>query len=263
MTAEALRRIALGAVGLIAFISVWWLVSTAMDPLQLPAPDAVASAAVPLLFHSDALATQFGSGNGGILPHLLISLLRLLLGTTLGVALGVAIGLAMTYERRVAWLLDLPTRILRAVPPLAVIPFVLVWFGTSAVSQVFVVALYILLLVLVSTTNAVANVRPVHARFAQTMGATKAQTYRQVVLPAILPELIGGLRVALAFAWGLLVVAELVGGNHGIGRVLSLLVPLLQTPDLIAAILWIVLVAVLVDWLFMRVERYLLRWHHA
>lgn len=257
------RRVLLGAVGVVAFLGVWYLLSLTLPPVRLPSPFSVLGAAVPLLYSSPALATQFGSGEGGIAPHLLVSLGRLLVGSGIGVIGGVVVGLAMSYDRRISAFLDLPTRMVRAVPPLALIPFTLVWFGTGATAQVGLIALYIFLIMLVNTTNAVSNVAPVHLRFARTMGATRAQAYRQVVLPAILPELLGALRVALAFAWGLLVVAELVGGQYGIGRVLSLLIPLLQTRELMAAVLWIVVVAIVLDLAVLALYRRLLRWRVA
>ena len=257
------RKTLLGAVGVVALLAVWHLVSLLLPPVRLPSPFAVLGIAVPLLFSSPALATQFGSGEGGIAPHLLVSLGRLLLGSGLGVLLGVLVGLAMSYDHRIGYFLDLPTRMVRAVPPLALIPFLLVWFGTGATAQIVLIALYIFLIMLVNTTDAVRNVAPVYVRFARTLGATRLQTYRQVVLPAILPELLGALRVALAFAWGLLVVAELVGGQYGIGRVLSLLIPLLQTRELMAAVLWVVVIAIVLDLAVLALYRRLLRWRLA
>jgi ABC-type nitrate/sulfonate/bicarbonate transport system permease component len=258
-----LRRVILGSIGVFTFLAVWYLLSLALPPVRLPSPFAVLGVAVPLLFSSPALASQFGSGEGGIAPHLLVSLGRMLVGCGIGVLGGVVVGLAMSYDRRVGDLLNLPTRMLRAVPPLALIPFMLVWFGTGATAQIGLIALYIFLIMLVTTTSAVRNVAPVYARFARTMGATRLQMYRQVVLPAILPELLGALRVSLAFAWGLLVVAELVGGQFGIGRVLSLLIPLLQTRELMASVLWVVVVAIILDLAVLALYRRLLRWRHA
>jgi ABC-type nitrate/sulfonate/bicarbonate transport system permease component len=257
------RRILLGTVGVVAFLAVWYLLSLTLPPVRLPSPFSVLGAAVPLLFNSPALASQFGSGEGGIAPHLFVSLGRLLVGSGIGVLGGVMVGLAMSYDRRIGDLLNLPTRMMRAVPPLALIPFMLVWFGTGATAQIGLIALYIFLIMLVTTTSAVRNVAPVYARFARTMGATRLQMYRQVVLPAVLPELLGALRVSLAFAWGLLVVAELVGGQYGIGRVLSLLIPLLQTRELMAAVLWVVVVAIILDLAVLALYRRLLRWRHA
>ncbi len=258
-----LARLLLGALGIGLFIAAWFALAAVVDPLRLPPPTDVADVFLPILFESQALANQFGSGEGGILAHLLTSLARLLAGTGLGVTAGLLVGLLMSYSQRVGWLLDLPTRILRAVPPLGVIPFVLVWFGTSSTAQILLVALFVFLLIVVNTTNAVQNLPAVHERFARTLGATRRRAYRDVVLPGILPSLVGGLRAALAFSWGLLVVAELVGGQYGIGRVLSLLIPLLRTPELMASILWIVVLAVALDTLLLAVQGRLLRWHHV
>lgn len=256
-------QLLLGGLGIALFVAAWFATASAVDPLRLPPPTNVAEVFLPILFESRALANQFGSGAGGILPHLLTSLGRLLAGATLGVAAGLGVGLLMTYSQRIGWLLDIPTRVLRAVPPLGVIPFVLVWFGTSSTAQILLVALFVFLLILVNTTNAVSNLAEVHERFARTLGATRRRAYRDVVLPGILPSLVGGLRAALAFSWGLLVVAELVGGQYGIGRVLSLLIPLLRTPELIASIIWIVLFAVALDSILVAAQRRLLRWHDA
>lgn len=256
-------RVALGALGIGVFLAGWFALASTINPLRLPPPTNVAEVFFPILFESQALASQFGSGEGGILPHLLTSLGRLLAGTGLGVVAGLVVGLLMSYSQRLGWLLDLPTRFLRAVPPLGVIPFVLVWFGTSSTAQIFVVALFVFLLIIVNTTNAINNLPAVHERFARTLGATRRAAYRDVVLPGILPSLVGGLRAAVAFSWGLLVVAELIGGQYGIGRVLSLLIPLLRTPELMASILWIVVLAVAVDSLLVVAQTRLLRWHHV
>lgn len=256
-------QIALGALGVGLFIGAWFALAATIDPLRLPPPTDVAEVFFPILFESRPLANQFGSGDGGILPHLLTSLGRLLAGAGLGVAAGLLVGLLMSYSERVGWLLDLPTRVLRAVPPLGVIPFVLVWFGTSSTAQILLVALFVFLLIVVNTTNAVDNLPAVHERFARTLGATRRRAYRDVVLPGILPSLVGGLRAALAFSWGLLVVAELVGGQYGIGRVLSLLIPLLRTPELMASILWIVVLAVALDMLLVTIQGRFLRWHRV
>lgn len=256
-------RILLGVLGFGIVLLVWELLSLQLDPIRLPAPTAVAAAFVPILFHSGPIASQIGSGSGGILEHLVVSMVRLIAGVGLGAMGGVVIGLLMALDARFGAFLDAPTRILRSVPPFAILPFLLVWFGTDEIAQLLLIAFYIFLLVLANTLNAITNLSPVYARFAATLGATRRQQFRDVVLPAILPELVGGLRVALAFSWGLLVVAELTGGGIGIGHILSLLQPLLRTADLMAVSLWIVVFAVALDYLFVATERRLLRWHEG
>lgn len=189
---DLLRRTLLGALGFVCVLGIWQIVSLQLDPIRLPGPAAVAADFVPILFHSDPIASQIGSGSGGILEHLLVSMVRLIIGVSLGAIGGIAIGLLMALDRRVGWFLDLPTRVLRSVPPFGIIPFLLVWFGTDQIARLLLIALYIFLLVLGNTLNAVANVPPVYAKFASTLGATRRRQFRDVVLPAILPELVGG-----------------------------------------------------------------------
>lgn len=261
ISSASIRRLLYGALGISAFIGLWHLISIPLSPIRLPSPLAVFEVVVPILFHMGALAGQFGPRAQGVGWHLLISLGRLLAGVGIGIVGGMGIGLLMSYSRRINDFLDLPTRMLRAVPPLALIPFVLIWFGTGSTGQIALITFYIFLIVLANTLNAVSNVAPVYTNFSRSMGATRMRTYRDVYLPAILPELLGPLRIAIAFAWGLLVVAELVGAQYGIGRVLSLLIPLLQTSQLIAAILWIVVLAIVLDFIVSKLyKRFLVPW---
>jgi ABC-type nitrate/sulfonate/bicarbonate transport system permease component len=234
-----------------------------MDAYRLPSPLQVAADFVPIIVQSREIAAQEAHGNGGIAIPMATSVITLLLGLILGVVSGLAVGLLMTYSRRIGWILDLPTRLLRAVPPFGLIPFVLIWIGTTQVGGVLVIWLYVSLLVMTNTINACGNLPMAQSQFARTLGAAKTQVYKDVILPAILPELVGPIRVALAFSWGLLVVAELVGGQVGLGRVLSELVPALATDQVITVTLWIVLLGLVFDLLYMRLQQRLLYWHHA
>jgi len=261
--AKTIKRFLLGSIGIGVVLLVWAWASTQLDPYRLPSPWQVAGDFVPILFQSREIAAQEAQGAGGIAIAMATSVITLLLGLSLGVVTGLALGLLMTYSRRIGWLLDLPTRLVRAVPPFGLIPFVLIWLGTTQVGGVLVIWLYVSLLVMTNAMNAVENLRGAPAQFARTLGASKRQVYRDVILPGILPELVGPIRVALAFSWGLLVVAELVGGQVGLGRVLSELVPALVTDQVITVTLWIVLLGLVFDFLYMRIQRRLLYWHHT
>jgi ABC-type nitrate/sulfonate/bicarbonate transport system permease component len=112
----------------------------------------------------------------------------------------------------------------------------------------------------VYTIEAIRNVPLVHREFAVTLGATRWQIYWTVVLPGIVPELVGGLRVVIATTWGIDVVAELMGAEFGVGRVFGVLGPMLAATTIVATILWVTLVAVATDVVFMVVARRLTRW---
>lgn len=256
-----LQRTLPGLALLGGLVAVWWWLSTVLGPLRLPSPARVLSTAWSSFFHSRALAAQMGGGAvSGLSIHLGSSLLKFVVGVGLGLLAGSLIGLAVSFDRRVAWTLDVPMAMLRAVPPLALIPFMLIWFGTGPVAQVALLAIYVALISMASTANAVSNIPRQYARYASTMGAGRTRIFRDVVLPGIVPEMLGGLRVLLAFSWGLLVVGELLGGQYGIGRVLALLVPLLRTAEIMATVLWAVVIAIVMDRLVVWLHGRLTDW---
>jgi ABC-type nitrate/sulfonate/bicarbonate transport system permease component len=246
-------------VGLGALLLIWWVAALVVGPLRLPTPAAVAVDAFPLLVHSDVLAPQFGSG-GGIGLQLLISLGKLLGGAGIGLLAGAVLGVLMSYFRVVGWLLEIPTSVLRSVPPLALVPFILIWMGTGLGGELLLVSLYVGLITLANTLNAITNVPIRHERYAAALGARRLGVERTVILPAIVPEMVGGLRVAVAFSWGLLVVAESLGGTNGIGQALTTFVAVFDAAGIIVSILWVVVLATLIDRLLVVVLRRLLRW---
>lgn len=160
-------------------------------------------------------------------------------------------GLAMGWSPRFRSLLELPIEVFRTIPPLAAIPFFLMWFGPAALTQFLVLVFYSFLRVVINTVEAIRNVPPVLSQYARTLGATPGQVYRTVILPAIVPELVGAMRIALAATWGLEIVAELLGSPAGVGRLFSYLVPLLRPDLIIALIAWVTLVAVGLDQLIL------------
>lgn len=193
-------------------------------------------------------------------PHILYSIERYVTGVAAGVTVGIGVGLLMGWSQKVRNLLEPPLEVIRTIPPLAAIPFLIMWFGSGPITQFLMLAGYCFLMLVINTIEAIHNVSPVYLQFAATMGATRGQMYRKVVLPAIVPELVGGLRVALALSWGLEVVAELVGADLGIGKTMTLFLPLMMTDALIAGIIWVVLLAIGTDLLFVCVARRITAW---
>jgi ABC-type nitrate/sulfonate/bicarbonate transport system permease component len=204
-----------------------------------------------------------GAGTNGLLPHLLYSIRLTLFAGTVGIAMGILTGLLMGWSRRLHLLLEPPIEAVRTVPPLAAIPFFLAWFGPGAFTQFSIIVFYSSLRLVIYTIEAIRNIPSVHQEYAATLGANRWQVYRTVVLPGIVPELVGGMRVVVAMLWGIDVVAELMGAEFGVGRVLGVLAPMLAASTIVATILWIGLVAVTVDIFFMMLARRLTRWMPA
>ncbi len=156
--------------------------------------------------------------------------------------------------------LRLPIDGLRAIPPLAFVPIFFMLLGRTLLAQLTSLILYSFLLIVINTVNAVDNVLPIYQRFAYALGAKRGRVFRTVILPAIVPELIGGVRVGIIWGWGLQVIIEMMGAQTGIGKVL-LLTQQLNALDLIfIGAIWVVLLAGMMDLIFYVVIRYVIRW---
>jgi ABC-type nitrate/sulfonate/bicarbonate transport system permease component len=149
---------------------------------------------------------------------------------------------------------------LRVTPTLVAAPFLIMWFGVSSAAQFALVAVFTFVTIQLNAFTAVLNLRPEILRYAATLGADKWTTMRRVMVPAIMPELVGGLRVIIQIGWGLELVAELIGAQTGVGHMIKSAFEIYRTDIVFAGILWISLLAVLTDWLLKLVLYRMTRW---
>lgn len=246
--------------GVVTALAGWWLIAAGVGASRLPTPWQQAAALAEVVWFSPVLAARPG-GSGHLMGDVLYTTARCVTGGLVGGALGIGTGLAMGWSRRLRDLLELPIEVFRSIPPLAAIPFFLMWFGPAALTQFLVLVFYSFLRLVINTVEAIRNVPPVVSQYARTLGATSAQVFRTVILPGIIPELVGGLRVAFAASWGLEIVAELLGSPAGVGKLFGYLVPLLRPDLIIALIIWITVVAVSLDQLcLVPLTRLTTRW---
>jgi ABC-type nitrate/sulfonate/bicarbonate transport system permease component len=255
-------KITWSLLGIIVFIAVWWIAALQLGSARMASPWEVAKVFLSILFQSRALTDFSVFGTTGIIPHLLASLFKLIIGSAIGIVLGISIGFLMSASNTVFGFFNLPIRALNAIPPLAFVPFILVWFGTGPVAQVILVTVYVFVILLTTTIEAVRHVKPAYLGFAASLGAKRKNIYKNVIFPSSLPEIFASIRVAIAFAWGLVIVAEFVGGQVGIGRVVSYMMPLLLIDQLIAVIIWIAVLAVFVDWVIIKLGQHFLKWNN-
>jgi ABC-type nitrate/sulfonate/bicarbonate transport system permease component len=247
------------ALGILAAIVVWEIAALALGPYRLPSLGAVGGQFFPLLTASATLSFQ-GAGNGGFLPHLLHTIAFTLAGGAIGVVVGVLTGLLMTRFSLVRSITELPIELLRTIPPLAAIPFILIWIGPGVGSQIVMVSYYVFVMMVVTTLTAAANVEPILTTFAATLGASENRVFRSVILPAMTPTIVGGVRVAIGIAWSVQVVAELMGGRYGMGRAFAALLSFNALDAIVVGIGWLALSAALVDFMIVAVIRRLTRW---
>jgi ABC-type nitrate/sulfonate/bicarbonate transport system permease component len=243
----------------VGFLVVWELASHLVGENRFPGVVSVAQEFVPILTHSPEIAVA-GGGADGLLPHLLYSVRLMLAAGFVGIACGIGVGLLMGLSKPVGHLLGPPVEVFRAIPPLAVVPFFLIWLGAGPASQFLVVAIYCFLRLVVFTTEAIRNVPSIYQDYARTLGATRFQYYRTVILPGVLPELSGGIRVVIPIAWGITVAAELMGSSYGVGRLFNLLGTIVAANAIVTIIVWVTLVGALSDVAFSLLSRRLTRW---
>jgi taurine transport system permease protein len=195
---------------LIAFI-IWWTLTSGLKvvaPLYFPRPESVAERLADLrtVIVSDALAT----------------LGRVVVSWLVGSAMGVTIGLLMIRSRLAFFVLTPVVEALRPVPPIALIPFVILWFGIGETGKIFLAALGCFMVMAVNTIVAARNVPPVYLRASRSLGASENAVYRSVILPAIIPQLVAGLRIGAALAFAVTIAAEFMGAEAGIGALIML-----------------------------------------
>jgi NitT/TauT family transport system permease protein len=163
------------------------------------------------------LGIQELAQKGVLLDYIVASLFRVTWGFALAVVVGVPFGLFVGWYMR-AWQAFNPLiQILRPISPIAWIPLAILWFGVTDAAPVFLIFLASVFPITVSSSAAVQNIQPVYLRAARNFGLGGMSLFKNVVFPACLPQILTGLRIALGIAWLVVVAAEMIAVNSGLG----------------------------------------------
>jgi NitT/TauT family transport system permease protein len=176
-----------------------------INPLFLPAPSRALAATLARIPPAEL------AGN------VAASLVRILWGFSLGAILGISLGVALGWYRRLDTLFRPLIDLLRPIPPLAWIPIAIVWFGLGEPSKVFVIFLGAFFPVWTNTYKGMTTIDPILLRAAQTMGYRGTSLLFRVAVPAIMPDIATGVRVGWGLSFGVLVAAELIAAESGMG----------------------------------------------
>jgi ABC-type nitrate/sulfonate/bicarbonate transport system permease component len=149
----------------------------------------------------------------------------------------------------------------RPVPPIALIPFFILWFGLNPAAQVGLVGLGCFMVMVISTREALNKVSVDTRRAARSLGASGYSYYVEILLWAIMPSLTGPLRVSLALAFALAVAAEFMGAQSGLGFLMMIARRTLQTETILLGVIILGLESAIMDWLLRTVMKRLTRWH--
>ncbi len=245
---SARRGIGLAIFVLILLIVEWGTRSGWISNLTLPRP-------------SDVGRTLYELWQSGMLwTHLVPSVTRLIVGSFLGVTTGIAVGVMIglfSYVR--AGLVPLVAAIF-PIPKIALLPLFVIWFGIDEGSKYALIALGTFTPTVVATYGAVDNVDRTLVRMGQSFGLSWSSIVRKIVLPGALPGILSGLRVSIAIGIILLVAAEMLGAEYGIGAYILQAGSLYDLERLFAGVVILSCLGVLTSWLIGVAEKHLLRW---
>ena len=201
----AAKRV-LPSVAVIALIiGVWWAVVAATGSVVFPTPWQVVTGTAELI------------RDGTLFDHIGASLFRVGVGFGLAVIIAVPLGLWMGWVKGAYVTLNPLFQILRPISPIAWIPIAILWFGVGNVSPIFLIFISSVFPMVVQTTVGVHTIEKRYLRAAANFGVSRATLFRQVVIPAVLPQIIVGMRIGLGVAWLVVVAAEMIALRSGLG----------------------------------------------
>jgi taurine transport system permease protein len=246
--------VAISVLTVIGLLLLWWLVTRAgwIRPLFLPSPSAV-------LAQFQDVATE-GFGGSTLLEHALWSLYRVFAAFLLACVTAIPIGIAMGVSRVFRGIFDPPIEFYRPIPPLAYLPLTIIWFGIGDLGKIVLIYLAVFAPLALNARAGVRSVSIEQIHAAYSMGASRLQVIRHVILPAALPEILTGMRIGIGFGWTTLVAAEMVAATAGLGYMVLNAAEFLVTDVVIMGIVVIGVLAYLFDLLMRKVERTLVPW---
>jgi ABC-type nitrate/sulfonate/bicarbonate transport system permease component len=238
----------LGIIGLLALVALWWGLSQFhfLSRLALPPPAGVAAAITQNFFSSNYLA-NYHLGYGGLAGNLAYTISNVVVALAVSCVVGVALGFASARVELFRAFADPIMLTAGTIPILVTAPFFLIWFGTGRSAQIALLILFDVTIVYLFAQRAAANLDPTYVAAGRTLGAGPMRIVSDVYLKGALPEVFGGIRIALAGAWGLEAFSELLGAPKGVGRVIQAMAAEMDSQMVFAAIMTLAVVAVAFD----------------
>ena len=244
----------LGLATILALLALWQIAASLSwgSPVFLSSPERVWSALV-------RAATQ-GYANATLWEHIGASLWRVFAALICTIIIGVPVGLLIATSRIGRGILDPLVEFIRPLPPLAYLPLIIIWCGIGEASKVLVISIAMLAPIVISTVSGVRAASESQIRAARAFGADRNQLLREVMLPAALPSILTGMRIALGAGWTTLVASELVAATRGLGYMIQSASQFLVTDMVIAGILVISALATICEVILRFIERRYLPW---
>jgi len=234
-----------------ALMLVIWQVTAELriyNPILLPPPTRVLQSAISMI------------GSGELFRHFADSVQRIAFANLIAISAAVPLGIFMGRYKVVEDLMDGLLNILRPIPPLAWIPLAILWFGLGERSVVFITLISAFFAILINTIAGVRAVDRSLPRAALTLGASQSDLIKDVILPAALPHIFTGIRIALGVSWMSIVAAELIASSSGLGYMINYYREVLRSDLILVGMLTIGVVGFSMDRVLLWLERKLLPW---
>jgi ABC-type nitrate/sulfonate/bicarbonate transport system permease component len=226
---------------------VWWqVINRLVEPVYWPALTSLLQAIKKM---------------GATLPtQIWASVQRTILGYLLGCTLGVLIAYGMSWSKIINALITPYIEILRPVPAIALIPFFLLWFGIGNLGKILLIGMGAFVVMVITVLEGIHQLNPVYIRAATILGASKWGIYKSIIFPGSLPAIMGGLRVNAAFSFGMMIGAEFLGAQSGLGYLIIVSRRTFATEVMLLSVILIGILSFLFDRIVLITGRYITRW---
>lgn len=244
-----LARVALVVAPWLLILALWYGIraSGLINPALVPAPH-------------DVLAKFLELSRGRLWTDVWMSTQRVFLGVSLGVALAVPVGFCLGWYKGLRGFIDPVINFFRALPPIALIPLVIVYFGIGEAAKTAILFYASFFAGVIVMYEGIAQISPIFIKVARTLGASDFEIFRKVIVPLTIPHILTAVRVALGVAWATLVASELIAAQQGLGALIQDASAFFQLDVIYVGIICIGFIALLMDLALRAATRRLVAW---
>jgi ABC-type nitrate/sulfonate/bicarbonate transport system permease component len=241
-------------ISLALFISGWQVLDLVnaelnfYNPLLFPSP-------LDIVIRAEALWST-----GALQDHILASVARVFLGVLISFPLAVVLGIGIARSRVMEVIFEPVVELIRPIPPLAVLPLFILWFGIGELSKLMFIAFAAFYIILTTVMLSAMNIDVVLIRAARTLGINGWRFYREIVFPAVSPDLFVGVRLGLSAGFVMIVAAEFIAADVGLGYMINYARAFFRVSDMFVGALTIGLIGYAVNMILVRVERRIFSW---
>lgn len=248
---RATALVLLAQIALLAAFLAFWEYMTAFDrqaAFMFGSPSAIAGFLVTMAKDGSLWRDSYVTG------------LETLLGFALGNVVGTLIGLSLWYSRFVSRVIEPFVIAVGSIPIIALAPIIIIWFGTGLTSKIAMSTLSVVIVALVTSYKGAVGVDPDQINLMRTLGASKFQIFRKLVVPSSLADIFAGLRLTVGFALIGAIVGEFMSSSEGLGHAIFKAGSLYIIPKVFAALVATIALALLLTFIVGKVEKLLMPW---